>query len=162
NAPLFNSSVRRPRWCWARRSGDRALAGRGLSPRVRWLEARINGGHLKSRERGDLSALRCPYVAMLAIVDRRPEYIAGRPERALGGVRFGRLGAVLDGLADCGAEAPMAARALADDLARAVVGVDGHAHSGRVGDDDAAFGVFLGGREARFRAPASSLPFASQ
>src|SRR5262249_24209422 len=76
-----------------------------------------------------------------------PEYVAESHERALGGVRFGGLDAVLDGLADCGAEATMAARALAHDLARAVLRVNGHTHSGRVCDDDAAFGVLLGGRD---------------
>src|SRR5215471_14457005 len=65
----------------------------------------------------------------------------------LGGVRFGRLDAVLDGLAHCGPKTAVTARAFAHDLARAVLRVDGHAHSGRVGDDDAAFGVFLGGRD---------------
>src|SRR5262245_28262053 len=137
----FSPRRRRP---W--RSGNCALAG-GLPPGLRWLEALINGGRLRPGGRCDLPQLRCAYVALLAIVERQPENVAERPERALGGVRLGRLDAVLDGLADCGAEAPVAARALAHDLARPILGVDGHAHSGRVGDDDAAFGVVLGLRD---------------
>src|SRR5215470_8839555 len=109
-----------------RGSGDCALAG-GLSRGLRWLEALINGGHLRPRGHRDLPPLRCPYpyVALLAIVERQTEYVAECHERALSGVRFGRLDAVLDGLPDCGAEAPMAPRAPAHDLARAVLRVDG-------------------------------------
>src|SRR5262249_61224606 len=112
----------------------------GLLPGLRCVEALINGCHHGLGWCCNLAALRRSHVALLAVVEGQPKNVAECHERALGRVRFGCLDAVLDGLADCRPKAAMAASALAYHLARAVLRVDGHAHSGRVGDDDAALG----------------------
>jgi hypothetical protein len=76
---------------------------------LRLLEALINGRHHGLRCRCNGTALGRPNVALLAVIKRQPKYVTERDERALGGVGFGRLDAVFDGLADCGAEAAMSA-----------------------------------------------------